>query len=186
MERFPPLSDDALSDTQRAVVAAISSGKRGGVRGPFIALLHNPPLAQPVQALGEHLRFGTRFTPEVLEIAILVTAHHWQCAYEWYAHEKIARKAGLAIGIIEALAAGMAPANVDDESALVHRFARETLAAGAPSDATYADAERRFGKDGVLDLLGLVGYYSMLAFVLNTARPAVPGDGGIPLGTRGD
>lgn len=181
MDRFPPLSDAALSDAQRAVVAAISSGKRGGVRGPFVALLHNPALAQPVQALGEHLRFHTRFAPDVLEIAILVTARHWNCAYEWYAHEKLARAAGLAPAVIAALAAGAMPEGLDGASDLVHRIARETLHRGAPSDAAYAEAEQHFGKDGVLDLLALVGYYSLLAFVLNTAQPVVPADGGIPL-----
>lgn len=184
MERFPPLPDSALSEAQRTVIASIVSGKRGGVRGPFVALLHNAALAQPVQALGEHLRFHTRFAPAVLEVAILATARHWHCAYEWYAHEKIARAAGLPASAIEALAAGTVPDGLDAEAALVHRVARETLAAGAPSDAAYAEAEGRFGKDGVLDLLALVGYYSLLAFVLNTAQPAVPADGGIPLAPR--
>ncbi|MFO1306081.1 MAG: carboxymuconolactone decarboxylase family protein [Burkholderiales bacterium] len=184
MERFPPIPDAALNDAQRAVAAAIASGKRGGVRGPFIALLHNPALTQHVQALGEHLRFHTRFAPSVLEIAILITARHWNCAYEWYAHEKIARAAGLAPAVIAALVAGATPDGLDLESALVHDFACQTLQSGAPSDAIYAQAERHFGKDGVLDLLALVGYYSLLAFVLNTARPAVPADGGIPLPPR--
>jgi 4-carboxymuconolactone decarboxylase len=184
LQRFPPIPDDALDDAQRTAAAAIASGKRGSVRGPFIALLHNPALAQPVQALGEHLRFGTAFAPAVLEIAILATARHWNCGYEWYAHEKIARKAGLPVTVIEALAADEIPAGLDAESALVLRVARETLRAGAPSDAAYEEAEQRFGKPGVLDLLALVGYYSLLAFVLNTAQPAIPEDAGIPLAPR--
>jgi len=184
MDRFPAIPEGELTAAQRAVVAAIASGKRGGVRGPFIALLHNPALAQPVQALGEHLRFETCFAPAVLEIAILATARHWNCAYEWYAHERIARNAGLPAGVIRALAEGKAPSGLDEESALVHRVATETFAAGGPTDATYAAAAARFGKDGLLDLLALIGYYSLLAFVLNTAQPAVPEDGGIPLVPR--
>lgn len=184
MDRFPRIPENELTPAQRAVVATIASGKRGGVRGPFIALLHNPALAQPLQALGEHLRFETRFAPAVLEIAILVTARHWNCAYEWYAHERIARNAGLHTDVIRALAEGMPPPGLDEEGTVVYRVATETLVSGSPDDATCAAAEARFGKDGLLDLLALVGYYSLLAFVLNTAQPAVPEDGGIPLALR--
>lgn len=184
MNRFPPIAESDLTDAQREVVAAISAGKRGSVRGPFVVLLHNPALAMPVQSLGEHLRFKTRFPPALLEIAILATARHWNCAYEWYAHERIARNAGLAVDVIEALARGDAPPGLDADSAIVHRFARETLTRGAPSDATYSDAEGAFGKDAVLDLAALLGYYSLLAFVLNTAQPIVPDDAGIPLAPR--
>lgn len=181
MDRFPPLAPDALTEEQRAVVAAIASGPRGGVRGPFIALLHNPALTQPVQALGEYLRFNTKFPPPLLELAILTVGRHWNCEYEWYAHEKIARKAGLAPAIIDALAAGRIPDAMSDAEQLIHAFCAESLASGSPSDAVYARAEAAFGKPGVLDLLALCGYYTLLALVLNTARPAIPGDGGTPL-----
>lgn len=170
-----------MNDAQRAVANLIASGPRGSVRGPFVALLHNPALAERVQALGEYLRFGTAFPPTLLELAILTVGRHWNCAYEWYAHEKLARKAGLDTALIEALAAGRTPTGMREDETLVHTLCVEALTLGAPTDAVYARAEAAFGKAGVLDLLALCGYYTLLALVLNTARPAIPADGGTPL-----
>lgn len=181
MERFPLLAPDAMSAAQRAVYDSIASGPRGGVRGPFIALLHNPALAQPVQALGEHLRFHTNLPNPLLELAILVVGRHWHCQYEWYAHEKLARKAGLDGAIIDAIAAGGRPAPMTPEQSLIYTFCDETLRLGQPGDATYDAASAAFGRDVVLDILALCGYYTLLAMVLNTARPPVPADGGTPL-----
>lgn len=181
MERYPLLAPDAMTAAQRTVYDSIAAGPRGGVRGPFIALLHNPALAQPVQALGEHLRFHTKLPNALLELAILVVGRHWNCAYEWYAHEKLARKAGLDGAIIDAIADGRRPASMTPEQALIHTFCDETLRLGQPGDATYEAASAAYGRDGVLDILALCGYYTLLAMVLNTARPPVPADGVTPL-----
>ena len=181
MERFPLLAPAAMSAAQRTVHDSIASGPRGGVRGPFVALLHNPALAQPVQALGEHLRFHTHLSGALLELAILVVGRHWNCEYEWYAHEKLARKAGLDGAIIDAIAAGHRPERMATQEALIYAFCDETLRLGQPADATYDAASAAFGRDGVLDIIALCGYYTLLAMVLNTARPPVPADGGTPL-----
>ena len=181
MTRFPILADQDMTPRQRAVAEAIASGPRGGVRGPFIALLHNPALTERVQALGEHLRFGTGIPDTLIELAILVVARHWNCRHEWYAHEKLARKAGLAPAIIDAIAENRTPGDMTEHEALVYGFSLDTVTRGEPADTAFAAAQQAFGLDGVLDLLALCGYYSMLAFVLNTARFAVPDDGGRPL-----
>jgi 4-carboxymuconolactone decarboxylase len=181
MVRFPPITPEAMSSEQRAVAAAIAAGPRGSVRGPFVALLHNPALALRIQALGEHVRFGTAVPATLLELAILTVAAHWRCAYEWYAHESLARDAGLAPAIIDALGEGRIPAPMSDEEAMIHSFCRETLRGGAPGDAVYTRATDAYGAPGVLDLLALCGYYSLLAFVLNTARPEIPDNAGTPL-----
>lgn len=170
MSRFPPIADADMTAEQRAVAAEISSGPRGGVRGPFIALLHNPALARRVQALGEHLRFGTSFSNDLTEIAVLATARHWTCQNEWLPHAQFARAAGLSEAIIEAIATGTPPPGLTDDQALVLHFAEETLRAGQPSAAIYDRAQGRFGRAGVLDLLALCGYYSLLAMVLNAAQ----------------
>ncbi len=181
MQRFPAIASEAMTPEQRAVSDTIASGPRGGVRGPFIALLHNPRLAERVQGLGEHLRFNTGLPPPLLELAILTVGRRWDCAYEWYAHEKIARKAGLAPAIIEALAAGLTPPGMSERETLIHALCSETLRDGQPADATYIAAEAMFGRACILDLLALCGYYSLLAFVLNTAQPVVPDGGATPL-----
>lgn len=179
MTRFPVLQPEEMTPEQAAVAAQIASGPRGGVRGPFVALLHNPALAERVQALGEHLRFGTTFPAAALEIAILVTARHWNCQYEWFAHEKIARKAGLDPAIIEAIAARRQPPGMTSDEALVHAFCTGVVQSGEPGEAAFAAAQARFGLDGALDLIALCGYYSLLAMVLNTARLPLP-DGAPP------
>lgn len=181
MERFPVLQPEQMTAAQADVATRIASGPRGGVRGPFVALLHNPALAERVQALGEYLRFQTRFPPPLLELAILVTARHWNCQYEWFAHEKLARKAGLDPAIIEAIAARRLPAAMQPDEALVHAFCTEVDLRGAPEEATFDAAQQRFGLDGVLDLLALCGYYSLLAMILNTARLPLPDDAPPPL-----
>src|SRR4051812_37757450 len=181
MNRFPVLALDEMTPEQRAVADAIAAGPRGGVKGPVVALLHNPALAERVQALGEYLRFQTRLPNTLIELAILVIARHWSCRHEWYAHEKLARKAGLDGAIIDAIAERRVPQPMTPPEALVHRFCNEAIAGGEPSEAAFDDAVQAFGRDGVLDLLALCGYYSLLALVLNTAKLAVPDDGGRPL-----
>jgi 4-carboxymuconolactone decarboxylase len=120
--RFPRLTPETMTPAQREVAAEISAGPRGEVRGPFIALIHNAELARRMQRLGEHLRWGSKLPPRLMEFAVLVTARRWTCQHEWYTHEKLARKANLAAGIIEAVAAGKRPATMSADEALVHAF----------------------------------------------------------------
>lgn len=182
--RFPSLTPEAMTPEQREVVQAISSGPRGAVRGPFVALLHNPLLASRVQSLGEYLRYQTGVPDPLVELVVLITARHHSCQYEWYAHARLARQAGLAPAIIDAIAACQTPTGMSDDEALVHAFATETLAHGQPSDERFEAARARFGLERVLSLLALVGYYSMLAYVLNTARIPLPDGAAPPLPPR--
>ncbi len=178
-ERFPAVSPEAMSEAQRALAAEIAGGPRGGVRGPFLALLHHPPLAHRIQALGEHLRFGTGLPQALVELVVLVTARRWTCQYEWVAHSRIARKEGLAEHIIAAIAEGRRPDPMSEDEALAYDIAMAAHATGDLPDPLFTQAETRFGRAGILDLLALCGYYAMLAMVLNTARPALP-DGMAP------
>jgi 4-carboxymuconolactone decarboxylase len=179
LPRFPLLEPEGMSARQKQVADEIAAGPRGGLRGPFLALIHHPDLAQHVQQLGEHLRFGTSFAPALVEIAVLVTARHWSCQYEWYAHARIARTAALPEPIIQAIAEARTPDFDDPDQATVHAFCLQALQRGEPDAATYDAAAARFGRAGVLDLLALCGYYSMLAMVLNTARIPLP-EGTVP------
>lgn len=174
MSRFPALYPEQMTPAQREVHDAIASGPRGGVRGPFLALLHNPELAMHIQALGEYLRFKTRIPQPLMEIAILVTARHWTAQYEWYAHAKLAAKAGVAQATIDAIARNAKPSGLTADEALVHAFAEQVLKLGAPDDAMFAAARDRFGLDGVLDLVALCGYYTTIGLVLNAAQVPVP------------
>lgn len=181
MTGFPRLTPDAMTPLQREVAAEIAAGPRGEVRGPFVALIHNPALARCVQQLGGQLRCGSKLPPRLLDLAVLVTARRWTCQHEWYMHEKLARKAGLATGIIDAVARGRKPAGMSADEALVHAFCLQAHETGRVDDATFAAARKRFGLDGTLDLLALNGYYSMMAMVLNTAGMPLPDNAAPPL-----
>ena len=170
-----------MTPAQRAVAAEIAAGPRGEVRGPFIALLHNAELARRIQQLGEHLRFHNKLPVAALEIAVLVTAREWNCQYEFFMHDRIARKAGLAPGIIDAIAQGKEPPAMSADEALVYKASRQAHATGRLDDETFAAARERFGLDGTLDLLALNGYYSMMAMVLNSSGIPLPEGSAPPL-----
>jgi 4-carboxymuconolactone decarboxylase len=170
-----------MTPAQRAVAAEISAGPRGEVRGPFLALIHNAELARRMQALGEHLRWNNKLPPALLELAILYTARRWSCQHEWYMHEKLARKAALAPGIIDDIAAGREPQGMAADEALVYQACQQAHRTGRLDEETFAALRDRFGLDGVLDLLLLNGYYSAMAMVLNTAGLPLPDNAAAPL-----
>ena len=180
--RFPILTPEEMSQRQKEVAAAIAGGPRGGIRGPFLALIHNAELANRIQQLGEHLRYGNTLSLAQIELIVLTVARHWNCQYEWFAHERIARTTtDLADGIIKALALGQTPTNMTAEETTLHLLAKESLANGEPSDAIYEQAAKFFGRAGVLDALALTGYYSMMAMILNSSKIPLPEGTPIPL-----
>jgi 4-carboxymuconolactone decarboxylase len=178
--RFPRLGAEAMTPRQREVAAQIAASPRGEVRGPFLALIHHPELAQRLQQLGEQLRWGAKLPPRLVELAVLVTARRWTCQHEWFIHVQLARKAGLAEEIIDSVSKNKTP-SMDAEAAAVHAFCVEAHASGRVSDATFRDAKERFGLDGALELLALCGYYSLMAMVLNTAGFPLPDNAPPPL-----
>ena len=169
-----------MSPEQRAVAALITSGPRGEVRGPYIALLHNPTLAEHLQSLGERLRWKGKLPQKLVELAVLITARKWTCQHEWFVHVELARKAGLDNAIIDAIRERRDPPAKGDE-ALVYEFCRDAHATGRVSDKAFAAVQERFGLDGAVELLVLSGYYTMMAMVLNTAGLPLPGDAKPPL-----
>jgi 4-carboxymuconolactone decarboxylase len=180
-QRFPKLTPEQMTPAQRAVAAEITAGPRGEVRGPFVALLHNPELAGHVQKLGEHLRWKGKLPPKLKELAVLVTARRWTCQHEWVMHSKLALEGGLAPGVVEAIRDGREPTGLSDEERAVLGFCREVHATGRAGDAVFAQIEQRFGLDGALELIALNGYYSLMAMVLNNAGLPLPGNVPPPL-----
>ena len=169
-----------MTPRQREVAAQISAGPRGEVRGPFLALIHHPELAQRLQQLGEQLRWGATLPPRLVELAVLVTARRWTCQHEWFIHSRLAREAGLAPAIIDAIATNRIP-DMDPETAAVHAFCMEAHKSGRVPDAAFDEVRQRFGLEGALELLALCGYYSLMAMVLNTAGLPLPNDAPPPL-----
>ncbi|MCA8926877.1 MAG: carboxymuconolactone decarboxylase family protein [Alphaproteobacteria bacterium] len=173
MSRLPPLDPETLSDRQKEVYAAIAAGPRGSVRGPFPAWIRSPELADRGQSLGEFLRFNTAFEPRLAELAIIICARFWTAQYEWYAHARLARQGGLSDAVIDAVARRERPDMADDEAA-VYDFCQELHRDHNVSDATYQRVVDRFGERGVVELIGISGYYTMVSMTLNVANVQLP------------
>ena len=170
-----------MTSRQREVAAEIAAGPRGEVRGPFIALLHNPELASKLQKLGEHLRWQGKLPPRLKELAVLVTARRWTCQHEWVMHSKLALEVGLNKEAVESIAGNREPSGLSEEERAVYTFCREVHATGRAGDAAFAAIEKRFGLDGALELIALNGYYTLMAMVLNNAGLPLPGNAEPPL-----
>ena len=174
MSRLPAIDPTQLNADQRKVYDAIAGGPRGGVRGPFLALIHAPELCNRIQNLGEYLRYNTAFPPRLSEFAIIVTARHFNCQYEWHAHAPLAAKGGLAQGVIEAVRGQRRPPDMQADEAAVYEFASELVGKGKVSDATYRRVVAAFGITGAVELAGLIGYYIMIAMTLLAHEVELP------------
>ena len=179
MARIPLPAPESMTPAQRRVYDEVIAGPRGSFVGPLRALIHWPELADHWQKLGALLRFGTEFPPRLSELAILVTARAWDAQFEWYAHEPIARKAGIAEEVIAAIREGRRPVLSDPGEQAVYDYAAELQETHTVSQQTYARAHERFGTLGVVQLTALVGYYSMVAMTLNTHAIPLP-EGAVP------
>lgn len=166
MSRLPAFEPEKLSADQRRVYDAIAAGPRGGVRGPFLALIHVPELTDRIQHLGEYLRYNTSFPPRLSELAILLAARHYTCQYEWQAHEPHAQKGGLDSATIDAIKEKRRPAAMQADEAAVYDFTSELLRDGKVSDAAYQRVVSTFGTRGAVELAALIGYYIMIAMTL--------------------
>ncbi|HTN26439.1 MAG TPA: carboxymuconolactone decarboxylase family protein [Burkholderiales bacterium] len=172
--RFSPLDDRSMTPEQKRVAAAIQSGPRQGLRGPFNALLRSPDLADRVQKVGEYIRFRSSIAARLNELAILIVARKWTAQFEWYAHHQFAMKAGLDPAVAAAIAEGRRPDAMRDDEKVVYAFCTELLDTAQLSDSTYAATVGLVGEQGVIDLIGALGYYSMVSMILNTDRYPLP------------
>ena len=174
MSRIDMLSPDDMTEHQRRVHDAIVAGPRGAAGGPFNALLRSPELADRAQSLGAFCRFGTTFEPKLSELAILVTARLWSAQLEWWAHVRLAQQAGLDAAIIAAIEARRPPTFADADQRAVYQFATMLSHEHRVSDAVYQDVRDRFGEQGVAELVGILGYYTLVSMALNTFEVPVP------------
>ena len=174
-ERFSPIAPADLTPAQKQMVDSIASGPRGaGLRGPFKALLRSPELGDRVQRVGAYIRYDSAIPPALNEMAILQAGRHWNAQYEFYAHRALGLKAGMRPEIADAIALGQRPDPMDADETLVWEFCDALLKTTQVSDAKFAAVKERFGEKGVLDLVGAVGYYSLVSMVLNVAQVPLP------------
>jgi 4-carboxymuconolactone decarboxylase len=173
-ERMPPLAPHALSEEQRNAAAELAAGPRGGVRGPFIALLRRPELMRRLQKVGEYLRYQSALERRLSEFAMLIVARHLTQQFEWQVHYPLALEAGLAQETAAALAQGARPRGMADDEALVYDFCSELLHTHGVADATYEAAAKRLGEPGIVELVCLVGYFITVSLVMNVAHTPAP------------
>lgn len=164
--RHPELDEGRLSPEQQRVFDAIRSGPRGVVQGPLRVWLQSAELADKAQALGAFCRYGTSLPPRLSELAILVMGAHWQAGFEWAAHAPIALKAGVEPAAVEAIRKGEIPSFADAEARVIHAFTSELLNRRRVGDATYAEAVQLFGTRTVVDLVGILGYYTLISMTI--------------------
>ena len=141
--------------------------------GPFFCYLHSPAFGELAQKLGAHLRFGTSIPPRLSEFAILSTAHAWKAQYEWAAHEPQALKAGVKPATVADLRVGREPKSAPKDERALFAFIKEVFHTGRASDRAYKAAQAILGDAGMVELVGLLGYYSMVAMTLNVFRMPV-------------
>ncbi len=165
--RLPTLTPETMTPRQRELSDRIS-GKRGKTSGPFLVWLHSPELCDKVEALGTFARFESSLDLRLRELILLVAARHFDAQYSWNAHSERAIDAGVSREAIEQLAHRQTPAFGQRDEQLVYEFCSEILVNHFVSDKTFDEAHLRFGDRGVVDIIGTLGNYSMLAMCLNT------------------
>ena len=180
-DRMPPIPADKLTEEQKRAAEEIIAGPRKALEGPFIPLLRSPELMSRLQKTGEYLRFHTKLGANISEFIILLTARQWTQQFEWISHADLALKAGIKPETIKAIAEGRRPSGMTPDEEMVYDFCAELRLHQSVSDPVYAQVVGRFGEQGVIDIIGLCGYYTLLGMVMNVARTPLPPDKKPPL-----
>lgn len=174
--RLSAIPEERFTPAQKALVDAIRSGPRGQFKmsGPFYCYLHAPAYGELAQKLGAHCRFGSGIPPRLSEFAILVTAQHWKAHYEWAAHVGIAEQKGVKPETIRDLQAGRTPKKAPKDEQAIHAFIKELYRDKRVSNRSYKSVNSLLGDAGTVELVGLLGYYAMVAMTLDVFRMPVP------------
>lgn len=174
-DRFKPLTWDDMTPQQKTMVEHLVNGdRRGGVGGPFNVLLRSPEMGDLVQQFGAQMRFHSSLPPKLNEMAIIMVGRYWTAQYEWNAHRRAAAQAGLSEPIIQAIAAGKRPPAMDADESAIYEFGTQLLNTKQVSDAAFRNVKDRFGERGVVDLVGVMGYYQLVSMLLNVDRYPLP------------
>ena len=181
--RFAPLKAEELNPAQKSWADAIAVPPRNAkfANPPYRAYIRNPDLAPRLSALSDYLRWNTSLPPRLSELAILITARQWTAQYEWFAHYPLALKGGLDPSIANDIAAGKRPGNMKDDEAALYDFATALYVDRKVSDPIYKAALDKFGERGIMDIIGIIGYYDLVSMTLITMQAGAPNDSVPPL-----
>lgn len=196
MSRLRLITRKDFSEAQQTLFDHITKGKRGqvqpeggrlapegGLKGPFNAWFYCPALGDAVQRLGESVRFETSLQPVLRELAILTVASVWKSSYEWWGHERIARSVGLNEKVLMQLKKGESPKFEDPNESIIYEFTRELLGTHGISDHLYDAAVAALGESAVVELVILIGYYTLVSMTLNVFKVPVPSGETPPFGS---
>jgi 4-carboxymuconolactone decarboxylase len=181
--RFAPLKAEEMTPPQKAWADAIAVPPRNAKFGnpPYRAYIRSPELASRLSALSDYLRWNSSLPPRLSELAILITAREWTAQYEWFAHYPLALKGGLDPQVADAIAAGKRPDGMKDDEAALYDLATALYRDRKVSDPVYKAALEKFGEHGIMDIIGIIGYYDLVSMTLITMQAAPPNDSVKPL-----
>lgn len=169
-ERMPPLAMETMDEAQKAAAQELIAGPRGAVFGPFIPLLRSPELMNRLQKVGEYIRFQSALETRINEWVMLIVSRQWTQQFEWCMHYPLALKAGMKPEVLDALAQGRRPAGMAEDEEIAYELCDELTRTHGVSDETYRRALVMFGERGVIDMVGLIGYFTTVSMVMNVAR----------------
>lgn len=176
-QRLPTVDEPEMTKAQRTLLRALREGPRGQSimpRGPFGAWMHAPDMGLLAQALGGYVRYQTSLPPRMSEFAILCTARHWRAQYEWFAHAAIAEREGVPKKVIADIQAGKRPTGATKEELALYDFIEELYKTKRVSDKTYERVYAFLGEEALVQLVGILGYYALIAMTLNVFHMMPP------------
>jgi 4-carboxymuconolactone decarboxylase len=181
VNRLPELRRDQLDPAGQEVwdqVVGTRGGQlvtaAGGLAGPFNAFVHAPDVGRHLSALGAAVRFGTSIERRLAEVAIITVGSRWKAEFEWWAHARMAREHGVPEAVVDAIGRGDSPPFTADDERIVYAVARELTLTGKLSQESYAAAHGLLGDAGLVELVSLCGYYTLISYLLNAFKVPVP------------
>ena len=190
--RLPYLRYDDLDPAQRSVWDAIVGSRgadlvnsEGGLIGPFNAFVHAPGVGRRLASLGHVVRFETSIERRLAEVAIITVGARWKAEFEWWAHARMAREHGVAAVVVDAIGRGEEPPLQADDERAVYAVARQLADHGQVEPGAYAAARRLLGDAGMVELVSLCGYYTLVSFLLNAFTVPLPPDAAPAWGSPG-
>jgi len=170
-DRFKPLTYEEMTPPQKTLIDHLLAGeRRGSTEGPFNVFLRSPEMGDAAQQLGAQIRFHSSLPRKLNELAIITTARYWGAQFEWTAHSRSAAQAGVSAAVIDAIANGKRPTGLAPDEEAVYNFCHELLSTKQVSDATFKATVGVVGERGAVDLIGAMGYYSLVSMALNVDR----------------
>jgi 4-carboxymuconolactone decarboxylase len=181
VSRLPDLRRDQLDPAGQEVWDLVvgTRGRElvtsaGGLAGPFNAFVHAPDVGRYLASLGAALRFGTSIERRLTEVAIITVGSRWKAEFEWWAHARMARAQGVPDEVVDAIGRGDNPPFTADDERIVYVVARELTLSGQLSQESYAAAHDLLGDAGLVELVSLCGYYTLISYLLNAFEVPVP------------